>query len=986
MTGAMRSEQGGRIDRKRVIGFTFDGKRYEGLAGDTLASALVANGVHLMGRSFKYHRPRGLLALGSEEPNALVTIDAGPGRLTPNLRATQIEIYEGLKARSQNAWPSLEFDAMAVNGALSNFLPAGFYYKTFIGPKGAWEHLYEPAIRRAAGLGVAPHEPDPDHYAYEHRHCEVAVVGGGLVGLTAARTAARAGERVVLFDEQAEFGGSALADWHLRIDGKAAADWVADVVAELASLPHVTLLPRTQAFGYYAQNYLTAEERVTDHLVYPDPKLPRSRFWQVRAKRVVLATGAHERPLVFPDNDRPGVMLADAARSLAVRYGVKPGSRVVVATTHDGGYRAALDLADAGCEIAMIVDPRPNPDGPLPQAARARGLPVETHAVILGTLGTLRVTHARVARLWSDGRPGQPDDIACDLIAMTGGWTPSVHLFSQSRGKLKFDAATRTFLPGAPMQDMVCLGACAGEFDLSKALADAGGEHAPTVEGAEVYGPGTLGLVAPLPEEKLTKAFVDFQNDVTARDIKLATREGMRSIEHIKRYTTSGMATDQGKTSNMNALAIAAETLGTEIAEVGLTTFRLPYTPVTFGIFAGPSKGQTFDPVRRTPIHSWYDARGAVWEEAGLWKRASRLPRAGESHDETVARECRTTRTKAGIMDASTLGKIEVVGPDAAEFLNRLYINAFAKLGVGRCRYGLMLNEMGFIYDDGVVMRMAQDRFHITTTTGGAAHVFAVMEDYLQTEWADLKVRFTSITEQWATIAINGPLAREILSPLVEGIDLSNAAFPHMSVREGHIVGVPTRLARVSFTGEMGFEVNVPSDYGLAVQEAIWARAEPLGACAYGLDTLLLLRAEKGYIVVGQDTDGTVTPDDVGMGKMVTQSKPDFVGKRSLALADLKRPGRKQLVGLLAENPKHRPDEGEQLVPDAKVAPGTKALGHVTSSYMSATLGRSFSLALLTDGRSRIGQTVYTAGLEGAHPAKVVEPVFYDKEGARLEL
>jgi sarcosine oxidase subunit alpha len=986
MTGAMRSEQGGRIDRKRVIGFTFDGKRYEGLAGDTLASALVANGVHLMGRSFKYHRPRGLLALGSEEPNALVTIDAGPGRLTPNLRATQIEIYEGLKARSQNAWPSLEFDAMAVNGALSNFLPAGFYYKTFIGPKGAWEHLYEPAIRRAAGLGVAPHEPDPDHYAYEHRHCEVAVVGGGLVGLTAARTAARAGERVVLFDEQAEFGGSALSDSHMRIDGKAAADWVADVVAELASLPHVTLLPRTQAFGYYAQNYLTAEERVTDHLVYPDPKLPRSRFWQVRAKRVVLATGAHERPLVFPDNDRPGVMLADAARSLAVRYGVKPGSRVVVATTHDGGYRAALDLADAGCEIAMIVDPRPNPDGPLPQAARARGLPVETHAVILGTLGTLRVTHARVARLWSDGRPGQPDDIACDLIAMTGGWTPSVHLFSQSRGKLKFDAATRTFLPGAPMQDMVCLGACAGEFDLSKALADAGGEHAPTVEGAEVYGPGTLGLVAPLPEEKLTKAFVDFQNDVTARDIKLATREGMRSIEHIKRYTTSGMATDQGKTSNMNALAIAAETLGTEIAEVGLTTFRLPYTPVTFGIFAGPSKGQTFDPVRRTPIHSWYDARGAVWEEAGLWKRASRLPRAGESHDETVARECRTTRTKAGIMDASTLGKIEVVGPDAAEFLNRLYINAFAKLGVGRCRYGLMLNEMGFIYDDGVVMRMAQDRFHITTTTGGAAHVFAVMEDYLQTEWADLKVRFTSITEQWATIAINGPLAREILSPLVEGIDLSNAAFPHMSVREGHIVGVPTRLARVSFTGEMGFEVNVPSDYGLAVQEAIWARAEPLGACAYGLDTLLLLRAEKGYIVVGQDTDGTVTPDDVGMGKMVTQSKPDFVGKRSLALADLKRPGRKQLVGLLAENPKHRPDEGEQLVPDAKVAPGTKALGHVTSSYMSATLGRSFSLALLADGRSRIGQTVYTAGLDGAHPAKVVEPVFYDKEGARLEL
>ena len=991
MTGAMRSERGGRVDRAKVIGFTFDGKSFQGLAGDTLASALIANGVHLMGRSFKYHRPRGLLAMGSEEPNALVTIDAGPGRVTPNLRATQVEIYEGLKARSQNAWPSLAFDALAVNGAVSDFLPAGFYYKTFIGPKGAWEHLYEPAIRRAAGLGVAPHEPDPDHYAYEHRHCDVAVVGGGLNGLTAALAAARTGARVILFDEQAEFGGAGLADSHTRIDGKTAAAFVAAAVAELAGLANVTLLSRTQVFGYYAQNFLAAEERVTDHLVYPDPKLPRARFWQVRAGQVIVATGAHERPLVFPDNDRPGVMLADSARTLAMRYGVKPGARVVVATTHDGGYRAALDLADAGCEIAAIVDPRPNPDGALPQAARARGLPVETHAVILGTKGALRVTHACVARLWSDGRPGQPDDIACDLVAMTGGWTPSVHLFSQSRGKLKFDAATQTFLPGEPAQAMVCVGACAGDFDLARSLgqaaqAGAEGAAAPSVEGAEVYGPGTLGLVAPLPDEKLAKAFVDFQNDVSARDIRLATQEGMRSIEHIKRYTTSGMATDQGKTSNMNALAIAAQTLGREIAEVGLTTFRLPYTPVTFGIFAGPSKGQTFDPVRKTAIHSWYERQGAVWEEAGLWKRASRLPRAGETHDQTVARECMTTRAKAGIMDASTLGKIEVVGPDAAEFLNRLYINAFAKLGVGRCRYGLMLNETGFIYDDGVVMRLAPDRFHITTTTSGAAHVFAVMEDYLQTEWTDLKVRFTSITEAWATIAINGPLARDILAPLVEGIDMANAAFPHMSVREGFVAGVPTRLARVSFTGELGFEVNVPADYGLAVQEAIWARAEPMGACAYGLDALLLLRAEKGFIVVGQETDGTVTADDVGMGKMVAMSKPDFVGKRSLSLADLKRPGRKQLVGLLPENPQHRPDEGEQIVLSPHVAPGTPAAGHVTSSYMSATLGRSFSLALLADGRAKIGQTIYTAGVEGAHAARVVEPVFYDKEGKRLEL
>ena len=990
MTGAMRRGQGGRTDRSRVVNFSFDGKSFQGLAGDTLASALIANGVHLMGRSFKYHRPRGPVSMGSDEPNALITLDAGKGRLTPNLRATQVELYEGLRARSQNAWPSLERDALSVNSVFSRFLPAGFYYKTFIGPAGAWENIYEPAIRKAAGLGVAPTDNDPDHYAYEHRHCEVAVVGAGPAGLAAARAAARAGERVILFDEQAELGGSLLSDLACEIDGKPAAEWVAETVAELAALPNVTLLPRTQVFGYYAQNFLAAEERVTDHLAYPDPRLPRARFWQVRAKRVVVATGAHERPLVFPDNDRPGIMLAEAARQLVNRYGVKPGYRVVVATTHDGGYRAALDLADAGCQIAMIVDSRASVSGPLAEAAKARGLPIETHAVILGSRGGLRVTHAKVARLWSDGRPGQPDEIVCDFIAMTGGWTPSLHLYSQSRGKVKFDPATQTFLPGDPVQEMTCVGACAGVFDLAQLLADgagagAQGAEAPRAEGYDRLSGGTVGLVAAMTEEKLAKAFVDFQNDVTARDIKLATREGMRSIEHIKRYTTTGMATDQGKLSNLNALAIAADSLGREIAQVGLTTFRLPYTPVTFGIFAGPSKREMFDPVRETPIHAWYEAKKAVWEEAGLWKRATRIPLPGETPAETVRRECLTTRARAGIMDASTLGKIEVVGPDAAEFLNRMYVNSFTKLGVGRCRYGLLLNEQGFVDDDGVIMRMAEDRFHVTTTTGGAAHVFAVMEDYLQTEWQDLKVRFTSITEQWATIAINGPLSREILAPLVEGIDLSSAAFPHLSVREGRIAGAPTRLARVSFTGELGFEVNVPSDFGLSVQEAIWAEAEKRGACAYGMDTLHLLRAEKGFIIVGLETDGTVTADDVGMGKMVAMSKPDFVGKRSLQLADLRRPGRKQLVGLLPADPQHHVEEGEQLVLSELTPPGTEAVGHVTSSYMSATLNRSFCLALLADGRAKIGQTIYTVGDHGAHAAKVVEPVFYDREGARLD-
>jgi sarcosine oxidase subunit alpha len=988
MTAPFRTATGGRIDREKPLHFTFDGERFEGFAGDTLASGLIANGVHLMGRSFKYHRPRGLLSIGGDEPNALVTVDAGPGRVTPNLRATQVELYDGLVARSQNAWPSLKYDALAVNSLASPLFPAGFYYKTFIGPQGAWERLYEPVIRRAAGLGVAPTAPDPDLYAFAYRHCEVAVIGGGPAGLSAALAASRTGVRVILFDEQPELGGSLLSETSARIDGAPAGEWLKATLEELGAAKNVTLLKRTQVFGYYLQNFLAASERLTDHNLRGQGV--REKLWQVRAKKVILATGAHERPLVFPDNDRPGVMLADAARTLAARYGALPGRRVVVATAHDGAYRAALDLQEAGAEIALIVDSRPEADGPWPRAARAAGLRVEPGAAIVGTRGGLRVTHALVAKFWSDGRAGQPDVIPCDLVAMSGGWTPSVHLFSQSRGKLRFDEASRSFLPGEARQAQVSVGACAGEFAFDKAIADGwraggGAGEGPKVEGAPEMTGGAIGLVAALPEAQLAKAFVDFQNDVSARDIKLATREGMRSIEHIKRYTTTGMATDQGKSSNMNALAIAAEALGKPIAEVGLTTFRLPYTPVSFGLFGGPSRGKLFDPVRRTPIHSWYESKGAVFEEAGLWKRASRVPLAGESRDQTIAREVKTTRSRAGLMDASTLGKIEVVGPDAAEFLNRVYVNSFAKLGVGRCRYGLMLNEQGFVYDDGVVMRLAPERFHITTTTSGAAHVWAVMEDYRQTEWPDLKVHFTSISEQYATIAINGPLSREILAPLVEGVDLASAAFPHMSVRTGSICGVPTRLARVSFTGEMGFEVNVPSDYGLGVQEAIWAETEKRGGCAYGLDSLLVMRAEKGFIVVGQETDGTVTADDLGLGRMVAMAKPDFIGKRSLSLPELTRSGRKQLVGLLGDDPAFVIDEGAQIV-DVEAPPArTSALGHVTSSYFSPTLGRAFALAMVADGRAKLGSRLYATGMEGTRPARVVDPVFYDKEGARLD-
>jgi sarcosine oxidase subunit alpha len=754
------------------------------------------------------------------------------------------------------------------------------------------------------------------------------------------------------------------------------------------------MLPRTQIFGYYAQNFLGGQQRLSDHLVDPDPRTPRERLWRVRAKRVVLATGAYERPLVFPDNDRPGVMLAEAARALATRYGVRPGSRVVVATAHDSAYRAALDLAEAGCEIAMIVDLRAEAEGPLPDAARRAGLRVEANAAILGSYGGRRVTHALVAKRWSDGAPGRGEPVACDHIAMSGGWTPNVGLHSQARGGLVFDAATQNFLPGAAVEDQRSAGACRGVFELAAALADGASAGAfaadapppppSRVEGAFAAAGGALGLVAAMSEKERARAFVDFQNDVTARDIQLAVREGMRSIEQIKRYTTSGMGTDQGKHANLNALAIAAEALGRPIAEVGLTTFRPPHAPATFATFAGLARRDLFDPVRETPLHAWSARHGAKFEDAGLWKRASYFAANGDSLEEAARRECLATRASAGIMDASTLGKIEIVGPDAAEFVDRLYVNSLAKLKVGRCRYALMLGEDGFIADDGVVMRLAEDRFHVTTTSSGAARVFATMEDYTQTEWSDLKVWFASITEQFATIAINGPNARKILEPLVGGIDLSAAAFPHMSVREGFICGAPTRLARVSYTGELGFEGNVPADFGESVAEAIWAEGQRNGAVLYGLETLYALRAEKGFIVVGQDTDGSVTPDDVGMGRMVAFAKRDFIGKRSLALPELKREGRKQLVGLLPVDPSFKIEEGGQIVVEAAPPTGTPALGWVSSSYMSVTLGRSFALALVAGGRARLGARLFATTREGTAPVDVVEPIFYDKEGQRL--
>ena len=988
MSGAFRTPLGGLVDRARTVNFKFDGKAFKGLAGDTLASALLAHGVHLMGRSFKYHRPRGVMAAGAEEPNALVAVSRGGGRVTPNLRATQVELYEGLEAISQNRYPSLKFDVGAVNDLVPGVFGAGFYYKTFMQPRGAWARLYEPVIRRAAGLGEAAKEADPDHYAQIYAHCEVLVVGSGAAGLAAALAAASNGGRVILCDEQPVMGGGLRVETGALVDGKPAGQWADDALAALAARSNVTLLPRTQAFGYYAQNFVALAQQLTNHLASPDPGMPREKLWKVRAKQVVLATGAIERPLVFPDNDRPGVMLASAARSFLNLHGVRTGAKAVVFTADDSGHAAAIDLAKAGVIIVAIADMRPEAKGPGVAASLAAGLPVLPHSVVTGVSGTLRVTGAGIGTM-KDGKVVPTLTAQCDLVLMAGGWTPAVHLFSQSRGKLRFDDARQIFVPGVAAQALVSAGSCNGTFGLAACLAEgflAGGDkRAPAVSGEIVPCGGYHGAVPHDHNPAKVKAFVDFQNDVTAKDIKLAVQEGFHSIEHVKRYTTTGMATDQGKTSNMNALAIAAGALGKAIPEVGLTTFRAPYTPVTFGLFAGHSRGDLFDPARMTPVHLWAQAQGAVFEDVGLWKRARYFPQPGENMFRAVNRECAAVRASGGLFDASTLGKIEVVGPDAAEFMERLYTNPWKKLEPGRARYGLMLNEAGFVIDDGVVARLAPDRFHVTTTTGGAARVLNHMEDYLQTEFPDLKVWLTSTTEQWAVIAIQGPNARKVLAPLVDGIDLAAAAMPHMSAREGRICGVPTRLFRVSFTGELGFEVNVPAGFGREIWQKIRDESQKHNMCVYGTEAMHVLRAEKGFIIVGQETDGTVTPDDLDMGWAIGRLKADFVGKRGLAMPDLLKDDRKQLVGLLTADPARVLEEGAQITAEAAPPRGTSALGHVTSAYWSPALGRSIALALVAGGRARMGQTLQVPMPGGAIAVEVAGPVFYDVKGERLD-
>ena len=992
-----RLPSGGRIDRERPVSFSFDGERYSGYAGDTLASALLANGVRLVGRSFKYHRPRGVVTDGVEEPNALVQLGIGASS-EPNARATQVEIHDGLAAASQNCWPSVRFDAGAVNGLLGPLFPAGFYYKTFMWP-GRWWMKYEYFIRRAAGLGRAPSGPDPDSYDKSYGHCDVLVIGAGPSGLAAAHAAGRTGARVLVVDERSEPGGRLLGTRQAIADAPAQ-EWVSAMVSDLAAMEDVRILSRATALGYYDHNYLTVLERRTDHIPYRERHgRVRQRLWKVRAKQVVLATGAHERPLVFRNNDRPGVMLASAAQSYVNRYAVRPGSNAVVFTNNDTAYDPALDLADAGARVTL-VDVRTELSDARRAQLRRRGIELLAGHAVTDVRGMKAVTGVSVAALTAAGSAyaGGSRRIRCDLVCMSGGWNPAIHLFSQSGGRLAFDGTKGAFVPGEARQAQFSVGGCNGTGALAFALSEGreagkaaaaacgfrkrGGTSLPKVDVAEEMPIRLLWTVpSRQPNRRLDKHFVDFQNDVTAADIALAAREGYRSVEHLKRYTTTGMGTDQGKTSNVNALAILSETLRADIAATGTTTFRPPYAPATFGALAGRDVGELADPIRTTPMHQWHVEQGAPFEDVGQWKRPWYYPRRGESMREAVDRECLAVRNAVGILDASTLGKIDVQGADAAEFLERIYTNSWKRLGVGRCRYGLMCTEDGMVFDDGVTLRLGENRFLVHTSSGNAARVLAWMEEWLQTEWPELEVYCNSVTEQFATASISGPLARRLLSELTTDIDLDKDAFPFMSWRDGHVAGPPARVARVSFTGESSFEINVPAGYGLSLWTALMHSGRRYGITPYGTEAMHVLRAERGFILAGQETDGTVTPVDLGMEWIVSRNK-DFLGKRSLDRADTTREARKQLVGLLTDNPEDVLPEGGQIVETVTELP-MRMIGHVTSSYFSANLGRSIALALVEGGRDRHGESVVVPLERVVMPARITEPRFFDPDGER---
>jgi len=996
MTQRFRLASGGTaIDRARPLGFHFDGRRYEGYAGDTLASALLANGVHLVARSFKYHRPRGIVSAGAEEPSALVQLETG-ARSEPNTRATTVELYDGLVAASQNCWPSVRFDAGAIADRLSPLLPAGFYYKTFKWPptSRAWMR-YEHYIRRAAGMGRAADAPDPDRYEHQYAHCDVLVIGGGVAGLVAARRAAEAGARVIVCQQSPRFGGAAV-DTGDSLAGAPITRFVGDLVDALRAHPDVALLSRTTAFGYYDDNLVGALERIAERRPAQDSTQPRQRLWMIRAKAVVLASGAIERPIAYANNDVPGTMLAGAAFAYVKRFGVRLGTRAVVFANNDSAYEAALALREAGVAVAAIVDTRHDAEIGEAQRARARtaGLPIRAGCVVSRAHGRHRVSRVDIAA--RDG--GEAATLECDLVAVSGGFNPTVHLFSQARGTLAYDATTASFQPGASPMAIVAAGAVNGRCSVERAALDAEAAADAALARARIRAQAVATRradddrlrVDPLwsvPAQRGAKCFVDLQNDVTVADVALADREGYQAVEHLKRYTTLGMGTDQGKTSNVLGLALMGERLQVPIPEVGTTTFRPPYTPVTLGALPGVAKGAHVEPTRYSAMHAWHAERGARFVNAGLWKRPHSYPRDGESEDDAAAREARNVRANVGVVDVSTLGKIELQGRDVAEFLNRIYINRFDTLHVGRCRYGVMLREDGIVRDDGTTSRLGDTHYLMTTTTANAGAIMQTIERLLTIDWPHLDVHATSVTENWAAAALSGPKSRDVLARVAD-IDVGSDAFPFLAVTTCRLrtaAGpVPARLFRMSYSGELAYEVHVHADRGRAMWEALLDAGASFGIMPYGTEAMNTLRVEKGHVVIGAEIDGRTTAGDLGMDRLVNRDKW-CIGKPLLDRAALNEADRWQLVGLTAGDGALIP-RGANIVADVDRATPNPMLGHVTSWCMSPHVGASIALALVAGGRARHGDALWAVSpLAGARAHVTVgPPVFVDPQGTRL--
>ena len=999
MSDNLRTSTSKFIDQTTRVSFKFDGKTYFGFKGDTLASALLANNVHLVGRSFKYHRPRGIMTSGSEEPNAIVQINKNSSVTEPNVRATEVEIYDGLEASSQNCWPSVNFDIGGINNFLSPLLPAGFYYKTFMWPASFWEK-YEYFIRKSAGLGQSPTEPDPDIYDHNYIHCDVLVIGGGISGIMAAKISAENNFKTLLLEERPNLGGTTIyqKNDYFKINDQYSSDWLEKEIEQIKNLKNLEIKTRTSVAAYHGYNYLLARENLTDHLpIEKKQNTIRQRLLKIRAKKVITATGSIERPLIFDNNDRPGIMLSSAIKKYADFYGVACGKENVLFTNNDTAYETAISLNNKGIKINAIIDIREQNKSDLTNEINKAGIKIYNSYTVINTKGYKKINKITIMKLSKDGKTVTDSkiDIKCDCLGVSGGWTPAVHLFTQSGGKLKFDDNDNIFIPNKYPSDQLSIGSCNGNLELEDIISNINVSlknflkiDKTNFENLKINSSKSISKrnIWLLPSNKTvskTKAFVDFQNDATAKDIKLALREGFRSIEHVKRYTTTGMGTDQGKLGNMNALGIISDTSNVKMSDLGTTTFRPPYTPLTFGTIVGRNVGEFFDAFRKTPMHDWHVQHKAKFENVGQWKRAWYYPKGNENMHDAVQRESKAAREGAGILDASTLGKIDIQGSDASEFLNRVYTNAWSKLAVGKCRYGLMLNEDGMVYDDGVTTRLSENHYIMTTTTGGAANVLGKLEDYLQTEWPELDVYLTSVTDHYATASVCGPNSKKIISKIIPNLDLSDENFPHMSFKNAKIGNIKCRVMRISFTGEQSYEINIQANYGKSLWEKCMDAGNEFNITPYGTETMHLLRAEKGFIIVGQDTDATLTPIDLQMDWIVSKKKYDFIGKRSLYRSDTIRDDRKQLVGILTDDPNEVLEEGAQIVADTSKKP-VEMLGHITSSYFSPNLNKSIALGVVKGGKNMMGQKLFIPMKDKIINVKVADPVFLDKENKRL--